>query len=56
MLQPIRQVFAATVEAKARGLIEPVFGAQQTEKLIEAVRDLDQMQKARDLRPLLATT
>ena len=44
------------VETKARGLIAPVFGAKQTEKLIEAIRELEQVQKARDLRPLLATT
>lgn len=42
------------VEAKARDLIEPVMGAAQTTKLIEAVRDLDQLKKVRDLRALLA--
>ncbi len=42
------------VEAKARDLIEPTMGTAQTEKLIAAVRDLDKLSKARDLRPLLA--
>jgi 2-methylcitrate dehydratase PrpD len=42
------------VEAKARDLIEPVMGSAQTERLIETVRDLEKLGKARDLRPLLA--
>jgi 2-methylcitrate dehydratase PrpD len=42
------------VEAKARELIEPVMGSAQTERLIETVRDLDKLDKIRDLRPLLA--
>jgi 2-methylcitrate dehydratase PrpD len=42
------------VEAKARDLIEPVMGSAQTERLIETVRDLDSLDKARDLRPLLS--
>jgi 2-methylcitrate dehydratase PrpD len=42
------------VEAKARDLIEPVMGSAQTERLIETVRDLDKLDKIRDLRPLIA--
>ena len=42
------------VEAKARDLIEPVMGSKKTEQLIETVRDLDKLKKARDLRPLLS--
>lgn len=42
------------VETKARDLIEPVMGPAQTEKLIETVRDLEKLKKARDLRQLLA--
>jgi len=42
------------VEAKARELIEPVMGSAQTERLIETVRDLDKLEKVRDLRPLIA--
>jgi 2-methylcitrate dehydratase PrpD len=42
------------VEKKARDLIEPVMGAGKTGKLIEMVRDLEKVKKARDLRPLLA--
>lgn len=41
------------VEAKARDLIEPVMGSDRTEQLIETVRDLDKLEKIRDLRPLL---
>ena len=43
------------VEAKATDLIEPVLGAQQTQALIETIRDLEQLPNARDLRPLLST-
>lgn len=43
------------VEQKARDLIEPVLGAQQTRTLIETIRDLEQLPKVRDLRPLLST-
>ncbi len=42
------------VEAKARDLIGTVFGAAQTEQLIEAVRNLETLEKARDLGRLLA--
>lgn len=42
------------VEAKARDLIEPVLGSDRTEQLIETIRDLDKLEKIRDLRPLLA--
>jgi hypothetical protein len=42
------------VEKKARDLIEPVMGAKKTKKLIETVRDLEKLKKARDLRPLLS--
>lgn len=42
------------VEKKAEDLIEPVLGAQQTRALIETIRDLERLPKARDLRPLLA--
>jgi 2-methylcitrate dehydratase PrpD len=45
----------AEVEDKARDLIEPVMGAGKTRKLIEAVRDLEHLKKARDLRPLLSS-
>jgi 2-methylcitrate dehydratase PrpD len=44
----------AEVEKKARDLIEPVMGADKTRKLIETVRDLEKVKKARDLRPLLS--
>ncbi|NNU80179.1 MmgE/PrpD family protein [Halovulum dunhuangense] len=43
------------VEAKARDLIAPVLGADQTGRLIEAVRDIERLADVRDLRPLLMT-
>ena len=42
------------VEQKAQDLIEPVLGANQTIRLIETIRNLEQLLKARDLRPLLS--
>ncbi len=42
------------VEKKARDLIEPVLGAKKTKTLIETVRNLEKLKKARDLRPLLS--
>jgi 2-methylcitrate dehydratase PrpD len=42
------------VEAKAQDLVEPVLGARQARTLIETIRDLEQLPRARDLRLLLA--
>jgi hypothetical protein len=42
------------VEKKARDLIEPVMGGKKTKKLIETVRNLEKLKKARDLRQLLS--
>ncbi len=42
------------VEAKARDLIEPVFGSSRCGQLIDAIRGLDRLKSVRDLRPLLA--
>jgi 2-methylcitrate dehydratase PrpD len=42
------------VEAKARDLIGTMFASAQTERLIEAVRDLEMLGKVRDLGRLLA--
>jgi 2-methylcitrate dehydratase PrpD len=42
------------VEKKARDLIEPIMGAARTTSLITAIRDLETLKTARDLRPLLS--
>jgi 2-methylcitrate dehydratase PrpD len=44
------------VEAKARDLIGTMFAPAQTEKLIEAVRDLETLARVRDLGRLLASS
>jgi 2-methylcitrate dehydratase PrpD len=41
------------VENKACGLIEPIIGAGRTRQLIEAIRSLESVASARDLRPLM---
>ena len=41
------------VNAKARGLIEPVLGARQTEALIQRVNALETLANVRELRPFL---
>ena len=43
----------AGVNAKARGLMEPVLGARRTDALIERVNALEELKDVRDLRPLL---
>lgn len=44
------------VETKARDLIKPIMGAERAEKLIETIRDLEKLEKVRDLRQLLSAT
>jgi 2-methylcitrate dehydratase PrpD len=41
------------VNAKVRGLMTPVLGAERTEALIRRVNTLDEVSNVRDLRPLL---
>ena len=41
------------VNAKARGLMEPVLGARKTEALIQRVNALEGLANVRELRPLL---
>jgi 2-methylcitrate dehydratase PrpD len=43
-----------SVNAKARGLMEPVLGAERTEGLIRRVNALEEMKDARELRRFLA--
>jgi hypothetical protein len=43
------------VNAKARGLIEPILGARQTDALIQRVNALEGVANVRELRPLLTT-
>jgi len=43
----------AGVNAKARGLMEPVLGGRRTEALIERVNALEELKDVRELRPLL---
>ena len=43
------------VAAKARGLMDPVLGAPKARRLVDAVRQLDALDDAARLRPLLAT-
>ena len=43
----------AGVNAKARGLMEPVIGAQRTEAVIQRVNALEDVAKIRDLVGLL---
>jgi hypothetical protein len=43
------------VNAKARGLMEPVLGAKQTEALIQRVNALEGLANVRELRPFLTT-
>jgi 2-methylcitrate dehydratase PrpD len=42
--------------AKCRNLMVPVLGANQTERLIDRVLELEQVRNIRDLRPLLQRT
>ena len=41
------------VNAKARGLMAPVLGAERTEALIQRVNALEELKSVRELRPLL---
>jgi len=41
------------VNAKARGLMEPVLGGRRTDALIERVNALEELKDVRELRPLL---
>lgn len=41
------------IESKAYGLIEPIIGAGRTHDLLDAIRSLETVKSARDLRPLL---
>lgn len=41
------------VNAKARGLMEPVLGSERTAAIIRAVNRLEELENVRDLRPLL---
>jgi hypothetical protein len=44
----------AQVEAKCRDIVVPYIGKDRADKLIVAIRNLDQMRSVRELRPLLA--
>ena len=41
------------VENKAYGLVEPIIGAGRSRQLIDAIRSLESVTSARDLRPLM---
>jgi 2-methylcitrate dehydratase PrpD len=41
------------VENKAYGLVEPIVGAGRSRQLIDAIRSLESVKSARDLRPLM---
>jgi 2-methylcitrate dehydratase PrpD len=41
------------IESKAYGLIEPIIGGGRTRDLLDAIRSLERVGSARDLRPLL---
>jgi 2-methylcitrate dehydratase PrpD len=41
------------VNAKARGLMAPVLGAERTERLIQRVNALEELKSVRELRPLI---
>jgi hypothetical protein len=43
------------VNAKVRGLMTPVLGAQRTESLIRRVNTLEEVANIRELRPLMTT-
>ncbi len=45
---------AQEVEDKARELVGPVIGAKNSERLITAIAELENLKSARDLRPFLA--
>jgi hypothetical protein len=42
------------VNAKARGLMAPVLGAERTARLIQRVNALEEVKSVRELRPLIA--
>jgi hypothetical protein len=44
---------AQEIEAKALDLVTPVIGAERGAKLVDSVRDLENLPSMRDLRPLL---
>jgi 2-methylcitrate dehydratase PrpD len=50
---PENPLDTARVNAKARGLMAPILGAERTDALIEAVNALEDLNDVRDLRPLL---
>jgi hypothetical protein len=50
---PENPLDTAGVNAKARGLMAPILGAERTDALIEAVNALEDLNDVRDLRPLL---
>jgi hypothetical protein len=51
---PDNPMAAAQVEAKAHDLMSPILGAARATVLIEAIRQIEEMQDVRDLRPLLS--
>jgi hypothetical protein len=44
---------AQEIEAKALDLVAPILGAERGGRLVEVVRDLENLPSMRDLRPLL---
>ncbi|HLF09620.1 MAG TPA: MmgE/PrpD family protein, partial [Gammaproteobacteria bacterium] len=50
---PENPLDTAGVNAKARGLMAPILGAERTEALIERINALEELGNVRDLRPLL---
>jgi 2-methylcitrate dehydratase PrpD len=50
---PDNPMTAQEIEAKALDLVTPIIGAERGAKLVETVRDLENLPSMRDLRPLL---